>query len=218
MKAILAGACITGPACPTSAEVIRFGDAEGTASPNLAGAPDYSAAVLRYDARGKLIVSKGTSPSNSRPKHDQPALPVASSAGIQVVRTVAARYQDHHAVKGLGLSPRDWTAFFQAMIQVESGFQPQVVSSAGAIGMAQLMPGTAKVLRVNAHDPMENLDGGVRYLLWQIERFGSLELALAAYNAGPEAVAKYGGIPPYAETQAHVRKVMAEYHRLLTST
>lgn len=131
------------------------------------------------------------------------------------MRTVAARYQDHPAIKELGLSPRDWTAFFQAMIRVESGFQPEAVSPAGAIGMAQLMPTTAEVLQVDAHDPVENLDGGARYLLAQMHRFGSIELALAAYNAGPEAVDHYGGIPPYADTEAHVRMVIAEYHRLL---
>lgn len=120
-------------------------------------------------------------------------------------------------VQSLGLSARDWTAFFQAMIRVESGYRPDAVSHAGAIGLAQLMPATARALRVNAHDPLENLDGGARYLITQMGRFGSLELALAAYNAGPEAVAKYGGIPPYRETQSHVRKVMAEYQNLLSS-
>jgi len=117
----------------------------------------------------------------------------------------------------LGLTPEDWRAFFQAMIRVESGYQPAAVSSAGAIGLAQLMPGTARALRVDASDPVQNLDGGARYLLAQMGAFGSLELALAAYNAGPEAVQKYGGVPPYRETIGHVAKVMAEYRRLQSS-
>ena len=130
------------------------------------------------------------------------------------MRDVASRYQGHANLARLGLSSDDWVSFFQAMIRVESGYRQSAVSRAGAIGMAQLMPKTARALRVDAQDPVQNLEGGARYLLAQLARFGSLELALAAYNAGPEAVEKYRGIPPYAETTAHVRKVMAEYHRL----
>ena len=77
------------------------------------------------------------------------------------------------------------------------------------------MPATARGLGVDIADPFENLDGGARYLLTQMDRFDSLPLALAAYNAGPEAVAEYGGIPPYAETKAYVSQVLAEYERLL---
>ncbi|WP_413873563.1 lytic transglycosylase domain-containing protein [Albidovulum sp.] len=76
------------------------------------------------------------------------------------------------------------------------------------------MPGTADDLRVDPADPIENLDGGARYLLEQIEEFGSLELALAAYNAGPDAVRQYDGIPPYAETRSHIGRVMAAYDRI----
>ena len=90
------------------------------------------------------------------------------------------------------------------------------VSHAGALGLAQLMPGTADYLNVDPSDPIENLDGGARYLLEQMAAFGSLELALAAYNAGPEAVRKYDGVPPYAETQSHIGRVMAVYDRILT--
>ena len=76
------------------------------------------------------------------------------------------------------------------------------------------MPETAEYLRVDAADLLENLDGGARYLLEQMAAFGSLDLALAAYNAGPDAVRKYGGVPPYAETQSHIAKVMAAYDRI----
>lgn len=120
-------------------------------------------------------------------------------------------------MRKLGLTPEAWHAFFQAMIRVESGYRPAAVSHAGAIGLAQLMPETARALRVDAADPAQNLDGGARYLLAQMDAFGSLELALAAYNAGPEAVEKYGGVPPYRETIGHVAKVMAEYRRLQSS-
>ena len=97
---------------------------------------------------------------------------------------------------------------FLRLVQQESGFRPQVVSSAGAIGPAQLMPGTAAELGVDPRDPLQNLDGGARYFRQQLDRFGDPTLALAAYNAGPGAVAKYGGIPPFKETQNYVRAIM----------
>ncbi len=103
-----------------------------------------------------------------------------------------------------------------SLVWSESGFRPTVVSHAGAIGLAQLMPGTAAGLGVDPWDPEENLDGGARYLAQQIDRFGSLELGLAAYNAGPGNVIRYGGIPPFAETQIYVVRVI-ERCQLITS-
>ena len=81
-------------------------------------------------------------------------------------------------------------------------------SNKGAIGLAQMMPYTAVHLGVNPHDPKENLEGGARYLSQQYRRFGDWRLALAAYNAGPEAVEQYHGVPPYAETQQYVRAIL----------
>lgn len=83
------------------------------------------------------------------------------------------------------------------------------------MGLTQLMPGTAAMLGVDARDPMQNLDGGARYLLTQLEAFGSPMLALAAYNAGPQAVKKYGGVPPYRETRDYVIRVLSEHERIL---
>jgi soluble lytic murein transglycosylase len=100
-----------------------------------------------------------------------------------------------------------------ALIQAESNYNARAVSKKGAIGLMQLMPGTAKLLRVSdPFDPDENLRGGTTYLRRMIDRFsGRLEFAVAAYNAGPGAVEKHGGIPPYQETRNYVRKVLALY-------
>lgn len=97
---------------------------------------------------------------------------------------------------------------FHALISAESGWNPEARSPVGAIGFGQLMPGTARGLGVDPNDPHQNLLGAARYLKRQLDAFGDMKLALAAYNAGPGAVQKYGGIPPYAETQSYVRKIM----------
>jgi soluble lytic murein transglycosylase-like protein len=99
---------------------------------------------------------------------------------------------------------------FKRLVQQESGWNPRAKSPKGAIGLAQLMPTTARRLGVNPHDAAENLEGGARYLKQQYTRFRSWRLALAAYNAGPEAVEKYNGVPPYAETRAYVRKILGQ--------
>ena len=99
------------------------------------------------------------------------------------------------------------TELFQRLVQQESGWRADAKSHKGALGLAQLMPGTARKLRVNPHDPYENLDGGARYLKMQYETFRSWRLALAAYNAGPGAVKKYGGVPPFKETRNYVKVI-----------
>lgn len=166
----------------------------------------------------RFAVEAGQGETSDLSDDDLPARSVWLAEVLPALRLVSARHQDDPALAGLGLGPAEWSAFFQAMIRVESGYNSAAVSPAGARGLAQLMPETATYLRVDIDDPIENLDGGARYLLEQMAEFGSLDLALAAYNAGPEAVRAYGGVPPYSETQTHIRRVMAEYSRLLGST
>jgi soluble lytic murein transglycosylase-like protein len=113
---------------------------------------------------------------------------------LQVAREAARR----HGV------PED---LFLRLVQQESGWNTGAVSPKGALGLAQLMPGTAALLGVDPMDPEQNLDGGARYLRMQYNTFGTWPLALAAYNAGPQAVEDHGGIPPYAETRNYVQVV-----------
>ncbi|MCY4305484.1 MAG: lytic transglycosylase domain-containing protein [Aestuariivita sp.] len=104
---------------------------------------------------------------------------------------------------------------FLRLIQQESNWNPNAISHKGAIGLAQLMPETAKYLAVNAKDPYQNLEGGAKYLAEQYREFGSWKLALAAYNAGPKAVEKYNGIPPYNETKNYVKSILGSYNELI---
>ncbi|MFV0244278.1 MAG: lytic transglycosylase domain-containing protein [Qingshengfaniella sp.] len=97
---------------------------------------------------------------------------------------------------------------FVRLVQQESAWNPRAVSHKGAIGLAQLMPQTARHLGVDPQDPKQNLEGGARYLRRQYEAFGSWMLALAAYNAGPGAVEKHKGVPPYRETKNYVKVIL----------
>lgn len=122
----------------------------------------------------------------------------SSTAYDTLIQQAATKY---------GLDP----AILKGLIKQESGFDPTAQSAAGAQGLTQLMPATAAGLGVtDARDPAQAIDGGARYLKQQLDRFGGdVSKALAAYNAGPGAVQKYQGVPPYAETQAYVRIVLA---------
>ncbi len=118
------------------------------------------------------------------------------------------------AANKAGLPPE----FLKSVARIESAFRQDAFSPKGAIGVMQLMPATARELGVNPHDKEQNLEGGARLLRDLLVKYQNepdqVRRALAAYNAGPGAVARFNGTPPYAETQNYVNKVLAEYHRL----
>jgi soluble lytic murein transglycosylase-like protein len=116
----------------------------------------------------------------------------------QIIATYADKY---------GVNP----SLIKAVIHAESGYNPNAVSRKGASGLMQLMPGTARSLKVsNSFDPKDNVEGGVKYLRFLLDTFrGDVSLAVAAYNAGLNKVARYGGIPPYTETRTYVNKVLS---------
>ena len=129
----------------------------------------------------------------------KPAAP-AEAAPNEVARAIDEAAQRHAVSAPLA----------QAVAWQESRFRQEAVSPKGALGVMQLMPATARSLGVDAYDLHANIDGGVAYLSTMLQLFeGDLPRALAAYNAGPEAVQRYGGVPPYAETQAYVRAILA---------
>lgn len=136
------------------------------------------------------------------------AAAVAPAAGLNAAGAAVpyAKEIDAAAAK-YGLDP----ALLRGLVKQESGFDPNARSGVGALGLTQLMPGTARELGVtDPTDPAQAIDGGAKYLKQQLDKFGGdTSKALAAYNAGPGAVLKYGGIPPFAETQNYVKSILA---------
>ncbi|MBE6094400.1 MAG: lytic transglycosylase domain-containing protein [Schwartzia succinivorans] len=123
----------------------------------------------------------------------------ADSAYYETIRQAAGKY---------GVDPK----LVSAVAEVESGFQQGAVSATGAVGVMQLMPETAESLGVNPYDAAQNINGGAQYLKQMLDMFdGDVRKAVAAYNAGPEAVKEYGGVPPYSETQQYVSSVLDLY-------
>jgi hypothetical protein len=167
--------------------------------------------VIRGSSQGwnpPPIITRGR---GSRERHllsalppSQPALPHTSlQPDTPLAPLIEKSAQDH------GIDP----GLVRLVIQKESGFNPQAVSPKGAMGLMQLMPGTASLLGVqDPFNPAQNIDGGVRYLKQCLERFNNnVCLALAAYNAGPENVTRYHGVPPFAETRNYVDNIMRAY-------
>lgn len=128
----------------------------------------------------------------------------------EMIVTTAKKYAGHPGLARAGLNSVEFRIWFQSLVKQESGFSIGARSPVGAFGLTQVMPDTAKDLGIYPayyDDPMLQLDGGARYFLTQLNKFGSVPLALAAYNAGPGNVSKYGGIPPFKETQDYVVRI-----------
>lgn len=141
-------------------------------------------------------------------------------ASVEVlILDAVERHRNDPALARTGTDARAFRCWLTALIKQESGFSAKARSPKAAFGLTQIIPATARSLGIYPdyyEDPGLQIDGGARYLLDQLERFGSMPLALAAYNAGPEAVKKHGGIPPYSETQNYVAKVIDHYNRYAT--
>lgn len=166
----------------------------------IAAAPAY-AQVIEIASSGQAITYDGPTLFTS-----EGAAPIvltpATSAGKLASSTMLT-----DAARVHGLDP----GLLQAVAWQESRGRMSAVSRKGALGIMQLMPGTAAELGVVPTDPTDNVRGGAMYLRRQLDRFGSVSLALAAYNAGPGAVIRYGGIPPFRETRDYVARIMARW-------
>jgi len=148
----------------------------------------------------------GASPTHAQPASD-PTSEVDQTSSAEPPKRFAGIIDN--AARQNHLDP----ALLDAVIRQESGFRPDVVSGAGAVGLTQLMPATARELGVSdPFDPAQNVEGGAKYLRSLLDRYdGRLDLALAAYNAGPAAVDHFGGVPLYRETREYVSSIMAGY-------
>ncbi len=171
---------------------------------------------------GSLLLTATPARASHRPV---PATPAAIAVYATVLRHINPQlpgWESRDLAKRVLVNAERWRIdanMLVAIVTVESDWRTHAVSSAGAIGLGQLMPGTAALLGVNPRDPKQNLSGAARYLRGLIQRFGRTHpsLVFAAYNAGPRAVTEYGGIPPYDETQSYVVRVLSTWERLARS-
>ncbi len=175
---------------------------------NLSGSTKSRAAL--FESQADLIDRKLKKQYSGSVKHTPKYKKGQETAAAEGIPAYRGNYKGEYleiakaAARKHGV-PED---LFLRLVQQESGWNVVAVSAKGATGLAQLMPETAEILGIDISDPEANLDGGARYLRMMFDKFGTWELALAAYNAGPGAVEAYNGIPPYAETENYVKAIL----------
>ena len=165
--------------------------------------------VKLFSSQTRILDTRASQQYNSSVRLQPPSVNTPTKWGSGEAAAFTGRYNGPYLAMARDAARRHGVPedLFLKLVQQESGFNPKAVSHKGALGLAQLMPQTAKVLRVDPTDPYQNLDGGARYLKQQFREFGNWRLALAAYNAGPGAVKKHGGVPPFRETQNYVKVI-----------
>jgi soluble lytic murein transglycosylase-like protein len=173
----------------------------------MGGVPVQPAAPATTTTFASQLASATTSPAAPAATAATATAPPSTGGASELPAGTPYAAEITAAAKKHGIDP----ALLAGLVKQESGFDPNAGSHAGARGLTQLMPATAAGLGVtNVLDPLQSLDGGAKYLRQQLDAFGGdVTRALAAYNAGPGAVQRYGGVPPYAETQNYVRVVQA---------
>ena len=171
----------------------------------------YNGGVTEVPATARIRIRRGRSGSTPAAAAAAPVVaPAVKPATAATARHVIQETMVREAARRSGLPPE----FVESVAQVESGFRPDAVSPKGALGVMQLMPGTAKTLGADPHDTAQNIDAGTRLLRELLIKYdGDVVKALAAYNAGEGAVDKYQGMPPYNETRWYVKKVIDAYQK-----
>ena len=181
----------------------------------LASTQTYST-VFEYDSDGDVIITDKShiieklvkqNPKTSK----EPTVKPDKAFFRKLTREIATEYSGSVGVRTAGLDALAFIDVFEALINRESNFDPNTISPKGAAGLGQLMPDTARDLGVSdPFDPEINLHGSAKYLTQQLEQFGSVDIALAAYNAGPKRVREYNGVPPFEETKSYIKWILAK--------
>ena len=163
-----------------------------------------------FQSQLSVLDGRAAQQYNNSVRLQPPRIEVPGAPGSTPAYTGSYRGQYLDVARSAARRNRVPEDLFLRLVQQESGWNPNARSHKGALGLAQLMPQTARALGVDPSDAVQNLDGGARYLRQQYDKFGTWRLALAAYNAGPGAVERYSGVPPYAETQNYVQVIWGQ--------